>query len=92
MQVLVQSNPSLAGRLAEDLLKAWLSGDEQNVHAQLARSASIPSDVEDTNEQERRQLLKAVAARMREREDLLDHRRESPQLDLYIHLLGHMVS
>jgi hypothetical protein len=92
MQALMQSTPSLAGRLAEDLLKAWLSGDELDVHAQLERSVSVSSEVDDTNEQERRQLLKAVAVRMSERDDLLDHRGESPQLELYIHLLGHMVS
>ena len=92
VQALIETSPSLAGQLAEDLLKAWLSGDQTDVYAQLERSVSVPAEVADTNEQERRQLLQAVAGRMQSRADLLDARHESAQLDLYIHLLGHMVS
>jgi hypothetical protein len=93
MQALLQYSPSLAGRLAEDLLKAWLSGNPIKVHAELERSISIPVDVRDTGEQERRDLLKAVAGRLRKYPDLLDvqSQTEHPEWALYVRLLGHMV-
>jgi hypothetical protein len=93
MQALLQYSPSLAGRLAEDLLKAWLSGNAGKVQAELERSISIPVAVYDTGEQERRDLLKAVAARLRKYPDLLDVQGQSehPEWALYVRLLGHMV-
>lgn len=91
MQVAVQNCSSLAGRMAENLLKAWLSGDAVRVHTELARSLSVPVGVYDTGEQERRQLLQAVARRMREYSDLLEPRSQSPELNLYLNLLWHLV-
>jgi hypothetical protein len=93
MQLLVQYSPSLAGRLAEDLLRAWLSGNALKVRAELERSISIPAEVYDTGEQERRDLLKAVAGRMRKYPDLLEveNQNRHPEWELYVRLLGHMV-
>ena len=91
MQVLLQYSPSLAGRLAEDLLKAWLSGNAAKVRAELERSISIPVEMRDTGEQERRDLLKAVAGRMRKYPDLPDAQSVHPEWELYMRLLGHMV-
>lgn len=91
MRASAQQCSSLAGRLAEDLLKAWISGDEDRVHTELERSVSVPFDVYDTGEQERRHLLQAVANRMRKCPSLLEPPGQSPELDLYAHLLWHMV-
>jgi hypothetical protein len=93
MQVLLQHSPSLAGRLAEDLLKAWLSGNAVKVRAELDRSVSVPVEMSDSGEQERRDLLKAVAGRMRKYPDLLDVKNQTqhPEWVVYVRLLGHMV-
>jgi len=92
MSAAAQDYPSLAGRLAEDLLKAWLSGDAVQVHTELERSLTVPLEARDTGEQERRNLLQAVAKRMTMCPDLFEVRAESPALDLYAHLLWHMVT
>lgn len=91
MYALAQQTPSLAGRLAEDLLKAWLSGNTVKVRVELERSVSVPFEAHDAGEQERRELLKAVAGRMRKYPDLLDGQNEHPEWELYVRLLGHMV-
>ena len=90
MQVLTQHCASLAGQMADDLLRAWISGDAVKVDAEIHRSISIAVDARDTGEQERRHLLQAVAGRMRKRADLLRAWSESPELELYAQLLGHM--
>lgn len=91
MPAAVQHFSSFAGRLAEDLLKAWVSGDAVKVHAELERSLSVPVEAHDTGEQERRQLLQAVARRMRRYPDLFEPGSQSPELKLYLHLLWHLV-
>jgi len=87
MQASVQQSPSLAGRLAENLLKAWLSADTVKIQTELERSISAPDESPDTGEQERRQLLHAVASRMRNRPDLLGPGSQTPEMNLYAHLL-----
>jgi hypothetical protein len=84
-------SPSLASRLAEDLLKAWISGDANQVNAELERSYSVPGAVGDFREEERRDLLKAVAGRMRRFPDLLEIRSQDAALSLCVRLLGHLV-
>jgi hypothetical protein len=91
MQAALQHSPSLAGRLAENLLKAWLSGDVLRVHTELERSLSVPVEAHDTGEEERMQLLQAVAGRMRRYPDLLELGSQSPKLKVYLHLLWHLV-
>ena len=92
MPAFTQSYPSLAGLLAEDLLKAWLTGDAVRLRTELERSATVPVEARDTGEQERRHLLQAVATRMRRCPNLFDPRSQTPELDLYAHLLWHMVA
>jgi hypothetical protein len=87
MQASVQHYPSLAGWLAENLLKAWLSADTAKIQTELERSITAPLKAHDTGEQERRQLLHAVANRMRNRPDLLGPGSETPEMNLYAHLL-----
>src|ERR1035437_4373211 len=91
MLALAQQHPSLAGRLAETLLKAWLSGDTVKLHTELVRSISISAAAHDTGEQECRQLLQAVARRMIECSDLLDPPIQRPELKLCAHLLWHLI-
>jgi hypothetical protein len=86
-----QDHSSLASQLAEDLLTAWLSGNAISVRTELERSISVSVEVYDTGEQERRQLLKAVAARMQTCTDLLALQSQTPEVELYVRLLGHMV-
>jgi hypothetical protein len=83
---------SLAGRLAEELLKAWLSGDAGKVNAELERSISVSVEAYDTGEEERRHLLKAVAERMRNCPSLLGRPSRDAALELCVHLLGHLVA
>ena len=83
----MQYYPSLAGRLAENLLKAWLSADAAKVSTELERSIAVPVEAHDTFEQERRQLLQAVASQMRKCPGLLEPWRTSPEVDLYTDLL-----
>lgn len=92
MAAAVQHSSSLAGRLAEDLLRAWISGDMDKVSEELERSSSIPTGASDTGEQERRHLLRAVAERMRNCPDLLEEQGGNPVVELCVHLLGHLVS
>jgi hypothetical protein len=80
---------TLSSRLAEDLLKAWISGDEAKVGVELQRVISTPLEPDDIGEEERRHLLKAVAERMRRSDDVF--REQDPVVELCVHLLGHLV-
>ncbi len=80
---------TLSSRLAEDLLKAWMSGDQAEVGAELQRIVHAPLEPHDIGEEERRHLLKAVAERMRRSEDIF--REHDPVVELCVHLLGHLV-
>jgi hypothetical protein len=92
MQAIAGYTSSLAGRLAEDLLRAWIAGDTARVHTELESSISIPVEDCDSAEEERRHLLKAVAGRMWACSDRLDAHNQSPDLELCMNLLGHLVS
>ena len=83
---------SLAGRMAEDLLIAWISGDAVRVHTELERSISVPVEACDAGEEERRRLIKVVAGRMRNCPDLLESHSQSAELKLCVCLLGRLVS
>ncbi|HUP04084.1 MAG TPA: hypothetical protein VMU19_08845 [Bryobacteraceae bacterium] len=85
-----QSCQSLAARLADNLLKAWLTGDTAGLHDELEHSAAIPAETRDAGEQERRWLLQAVARRMMQFPNELDSLSQSPQMELCIRLLWHM--
>ena len=91
MQASVQNYASLAGYLAENLLKAWLTGDAAKIHAELEQSVMVPFEASDAGEEERRHLLQAVAIRMKKCPDLLESWTQSPELDLCVRLLWHMV-
>jgi hypothetical protein len=92
MHAFAQHGPSLASRLAEDLLKAWVSGDEAKVNAELEHSVSAPFEARDPSEEERRLMLKAVAGRMRKCPDLFESRSQDAVLEVCVRLLGHLAS
>ena len=92
MQAPAQNASSLAGRLAEDLLKAWIAGDRLRIETELESSICVPFDGCDGAEEERRQLLKAVAARMWDCRHLPENHGQSPDVELCLNLLGHLVS
>jgi len=94
MPARAQHTLSLAGQLAEDLLKAWISGDTLRMNTELERSCSVPVESYDVSEEERRYLLKAVAAKMRNRPGLLsvDEQDPDPMLSLCLNLLKHLVA
>lgn len=78
--------------MAEDLLKAWISGNAARVNTELERSFSVPVEDYDVSEEERRYLLKAVAAKMKTRPGLLQVEDQDPMLSLCLNLLKHLVS
>jgi hypothetical protein len=78
--------------LAEDLLRAWVSGDAVDVNAQLEHSIAVPVESCDSSEEERRHMLKAVAGRMRKCPNLFASGRRDPVLEVCVRLLGHLVS
>jgi hypothetical protein len=87
-----QPGASLARRLAGELLQAWDSGDAAKVHAQLEHSIGMPIEACDAREEERRQVLKAVAGRMWKCPDLFEFRPQSPVLEVCGRMLGHLAS
>jgi hypothetical protein len=89
MAASVRPFPPLASRLAGELLKAWFTGDAARVHLELERSLTVPAGADDMGEQERRQLLRVVAKRMRHCPDLLEPCSQSPELSVCVRLLWH---
>ena len=91
MQHPVLQNRSLACRQAEDLLRAWVSGEPARVNAELEHAISLPLAPCDTGEEERRHMLQSVAGRMRKCPDLFASRRPDPVLEVCVRLLSHLV-
>ena len=92
MQYPVLENRSLASRQAEDLLRAWVSGEPAKVTAELEHAISLPLQPCDTDEEERRHVLQSVAGRMRKCPDLFASTRPDPVLEVCARLLSHLVS
>ena len=55
----------LAGQRAGDLLRAWISGDAERFERELESILSDWAGACDAGEEERRNLLRAVALRMK---------------------------
>ena len=86
----LQAQSSLATNLAEALLRAWIIGDVEKVHVELRRSGYAETELDEGEEAERIQLLKAVAQRMQSCPDLFAPRAADPGLDLCVDLLAHL--
>lgn len=90
MRTSVQHLQPLSTSLAEALLRAWIVGDPGKVSAELERSGFVEPDIEEGEEAERIQLLKAIAQRMQTCPDLFAPRSTDPGLDLCVDLLAHL--
>jgi hypothetical protein len=90
MTTVAQPDTPLSTRMAENLLRAWESGDSAQVERELQRSLSISTDSEDVCEEERRHLLFAVAMRLKTHPDV--SKSGDPVLDLCAKLLEHLAS
>ncbi|HEY4085592.1 MAG TPA: hypothetical protein VGM43_06615 [Bryobacteraceae bacterium] len=76
-----------AAVLAKSLLDVWLSGDRARLHQELDRVSLILGD-EDVDD--RVELLKSIAMRMKESPDLLTASDESPRAGVWFDLLHHL--
>jgi hypothetical protein len=81
---------SLSTSLAESLLRAWIIGDAEKVQNEIRRSGYVEPDLDEGEEAERIQLLKAVAQRLQDCPDLFAPRSSDPGLDLCVDLLAHL--
>ena len=90
MPSLAQQDTPLSTRLAEDLLRAWRSGNVVAVQAQLQRTLAVSTEAMDVGEEERRHLVQAVAARLCSHPDV--SKIDDPVLEVCAKLLGHLVS
>lgn len=82
----------LAGKLAENLLRAWAVGDAAQFRLEVERSLSLPSEDCEEGELERRTLLKAVAGRMQSSPNMLDIAAATTECGLYVRLLSHLAT
>jgi len=84
------SSQPLSTSLAEALLRAWIAGDPRRIIAELERSSVAEPDIQEAQEAERIQLLKAIAQRMQTSPDLFAPPSTDPGLDLCVDLLAHL--
>jgi hypothetical protein len=90
MRTFVHPYHPLSVSLAEALLGAWILGDARRVSAELERSEVVEPDIEEGEEAERIQLLKAIAERMQTCPDVFAPPSTDPALDLCVDLLAHL--
>jgi hypothetical protein len=86
--LLTYSRP--ADLVAKSLLDVWLSGDRRHLRAVLEDIALMPFPLDTNQEFERIDLLKCVAWRMKESEELFTPHAESPQTAVWFDLLRHL--
>src|SRR5580693_7487297 len=86
--ILTYSRP--AELLAKSLLDVWLSGNQCHLRTVLDDIALMPFPRDTTHEFERLDLLKCVAWRMKESEELFTPCAESPQTKVWFDLLRHL--
>jgi hypothetical protein len=79
----------LAGQRAGDLLRAWVSGDAGRFQHELESILKDATSACDAGEEERRNLLRAVALRMKKCPDVFGLPRKAG-IELCLHLLGHL--
>jgi len=79
-----------AAVLAKSLLDVWLSGDHGRLHRELDRVSRISLNAGDEEEDDRVELLKSIAMRMKESPDLFAARDESPRAGVWFDLLHHL--
>lgn len=90
--MLLRRRPPVAVHIAENLLHAWVRGDLDRLEVELDRTTESPFDEPDDEEMERLQLLKSIAARMKDCPNMFATRSTDPGLDLCVDLLAHLAS
>jgi hypothetical protein len=80
----------LAGQRAGDLLRAWIAGDAARFEHELESILTGATGACDSGEEERRNLLRAVALRMKKCPDVFGLPRKAA-VELCLNLLGHLV-
>ena len=86
--LLTHSRP--AEHLAKSLLDVWLSGNRHHLRTVLEDIARMPVPLDTNHESERVDLLKCVAWRMNESEDLFTPHAESARTKVWFDLLRHL--
>lgn len=76
--------------LAKSLLDVWLSGDRAGLHRELDRVSGVSLLPGDEDGDDRVELLKSIAMRMKESPDLFTERAESPRAGVWFDLLHHL--
>jgi hypothetical protein len=83
--------PDLAGQRAGNLLRAWISGDAGRFQREIESTLSDHTRACGAGEEERRNLLRAVAIRLTKCPNVFGLPRTAG-LDLCLTLLGHLVA
>ena len=83
---------TMAGQLAENLLRAWALGDVRQLRLEVERSLSLSLENCEEGELERRTLLKAVAGRIQSSPNVLGIASGTPECGLYLRLLSHLAT
>ncbi len=81
----------MAGQRAGELLRAWISGDAGRFEDEVESILRDPSGTCDAGEEERRNLLRAVALRMKNCPDVFGASRKAG-IELCLNLLGHLIT
>ena len=76
--------------VAKSLLDVWLSGNRHHLRTVLEDIALMPAPLDTSHEFERIDLLKCVAWRMKESEELFTPYAESPLTAVWFDLLRHL--
>jgi len=79
-----------AAALAKSLLDVWLSGDHARLRQELDHVSRVSLIFNDEDEDDRVELLKSIAMRMKESPDLFATRTESPRVGVWFDLLHHL--
>jgi len=79
-----------AAALAKSLLDVWLSGDQARLRQELDHVSHVSLISNDEDEDDRVELLKSIAMRMKESPNLFATRDESPRVGIWFDLLHHL--
>ena len=76
--------------LAKSLLDVWLSGDHARLRQELDHVSRVSLISNNEDEDDRVELLKSIAMRMKESPNLFATRDESPRVGIWFDLLHHL--
>ncbi|HXE64366.1 MAG TPA: hypothetical protein VN519_12550 [Bryobacteraceae bacterium] len=79
-----------AAALAKSLLDVWLSGDHARLRQELDRVSRVSLIYDEEDDEDRVELLRSIAMRMKDSADLFATRAESPRVGIWFDLLHHL--